>query len=41
MRIAFFDAKEYDIDFFNRANEEFGFELRFFAILSLSRLVFP
>jgi S-adenosyl-L-homocysteine hydrolase, NAD binding domain len=31
MRIAFFDAKEYDIDFFNRANEEFGFELRFFA----------
>lgn len=31
MKIAFFDAKEYDIEFFTRANETFGFEMRFFA----------
>ena len=31
MRIAFFDAKEYDVDFFTNANKGFDFELRFFA----------
>lgn len=31
MKIVFFDAKEYDIEFFSRANQKYNFELRFFA----------
>lgn len=30
MRIAFFDAKEYDSSFFNKKNESYGFELKFY-----------
>ncbi len=30
MRIAFFDTKEYDSTFFNKMNESFGFELKFY-----------
>lgn len=30
MRIAFFDTKEYDSTFFNKKNESFGFELKFY-----------
>ena len=30
MKIAFFDAKPYDNEFFNRANESFGFEIKYF-----------
>lgn len=29
-RIAFFDAKPYDSEFFDRANEKYGFELKYF-----------
>lgn len=36
MKIAFFNAKSYDIDFFNRANEEYRHELSYFE----SRLTF-
>lgn len=31
MKIAFFDAKKYDIDFFNEANEEFKFTIKYFS----------
>lgn len=31
MKIAFFDAKKYDIDFFNEANKEFEFTIKYFS----------
>ncbi|MCM8775645.1 MAG: 2-hydroxyacid dehydrogenase [Candidatus Omnitrophica bacterium] len=31
MKIAFFDAKSYDMDFFNRANADFGFKITYFS----------
>lgn len=31
MKIAFFDAKQYDIDFFNEANKEFKFTVKYFS----------
>ncbi len=31
MKIAFFDAKKYDIDFFNDANKDFGFTIKYFT----------
>ena len=32
MKIAFFDAKEYDIQSFNRANEKIGYKIKFFEL---------
>ena len=31
MKIAFFDAKKYDIDFFNEANKDFDFTIKYFS----------
>ena len=31
MKIAFFDAKKYDIDFFNETNKEFEFTIKYFS----------
>jgi D-lactate dehydrogenase len=30
LKIAFFDAKQYDKDFFNEANKKYGYEIRYF-----------
>lgn len=30
VKIAFFDAKPYDVESFNKANENFGFEIKYF-----------
>ena len=32
IRIAFFDAKTYDKDFFNRENENYGYEIKYFPV---------
>ena len=30
LKVAFFDAKQYDKDFFNEANKKYGYDIRYF-----------
>ena len=39
IKIAFFDAKPYDIESFDKVIKDFGFKITYFKIISRSRLL--